>query len=118
MLIIPTSPVPAQVIQAPLGEQNCTLTIYQLDTGLFIDVLISAAGGVLMPIVYGVLCLNLNLIVRSAYLGFVGDFAWIDNQASVPTAGQDPNYLGLGSQFSLAYLSPSDLPAGLGVGVS
>ena len=113
MFIIPLQPVPAQNVQVQLDQQNCTLNLYQLDTGLYMDVSVSDA-----PVVIGVLCLNLNLIVRSEYLGFAGDFYWIDNFSSVPTNGSDPYYTGIGDQFSLAYLLPSDLPTTLGVGVS
>lgn len=115
MLIVPTLAVPSQVIQAPLGGQNVTINIIQKTTGVvavFMDVLVDN-----VPIISGVLCECLNLIVRSSYLGFIGDFVWIDNQAADPTASADPFYTGFGTQFSLAYLSPADLPA-LPVGVS
>ena len=115
MVIVPTLAVPYQVIQIPLGGQNVTLNIYQKTTGVvaaFMDVLVDNT-----PIISGVLCECLNLIVRSAYLGFVGDFIWIDNQASDPTDSADPYYTRFGAQFSLAYLSPADLPT-LPVGVS
>jgi hypothetical protein len=118
-LIVPVSPVPAQFFQVPLGGQNCFVNLYQLDTGLFMDLQVSGAGGVLTPIIYGAKCLNLNLIVRSAYLGFIGDFAWVDNNSPTnPAQGMDPYYTGLGAQFSLVYLSTADLPANLPAGVS
>jgi hypothetical protein len=56
-------------------------------------------------IVGGVICLNLNLIVRNTYLGFPGDLAFIDNIGET-----DPYYTGLGTQYSLAYIAPGDIP--------
>lgn len=113
MLIIPLSATPSQTAQVQLSGQNVTLNIYQRSYGLFMDVLLNNA-----VIVQGVICENLNLIVRSAYLGFIGDFCWIDNQATSPGAGSDPVYTGIGGQFSLAYLAPGDIPSDLGIGVS
>jgi hypothetical protein len=56
--------------------------------------------------VQGVICQNWNRIIRSAYLGFVGDFAFWDTQGS-----NDPTFGGFGSRFLLFYLEKSDLPA-------
>lgn len=113
MLIVPTQPLPSQIIQITLNGQNCTINLYQKRAGMFLDLLVNNA-----PIIYGAICENLNLIVRSAYRGFVGDLIFIDNETSVPTQGVDPIYTGLGFRFSLAYLFPTDLPATLRVGVS
>ena len=99
MQIIPVQAVPNQTLMAVLANQNTQLNIYQKNTGLFMDVLVSNNR-----IVAGVLCENLNRIVRSLYLGFIGDLAWIDNQGS-----SDPYYTGLGTRYSLAYLELSDL---------
>lgn len=46
----------------------------------------------------------MNLIVRSAYLGFIGDLAFIDTQGT-----SDPIYAGLGTRFQLVYLFPVDV---------
>lgn len=112
MQIVPLAAVPSQIVQAQLGGQNCTLQVTQKSTGLYMTVLVDN-----VVIVENVICQNMNLIVRSAYLGFIGDFCWIDNQATSPGTGADPVYTGIGAQFSLAYLAPSDIP-NLGVGVS
>jgi len=57
-------------------------------------------------IISGVICENLNRIVRDAYLGFSGDFAWYDTQGT-----SDPVYTGIGTRFVLLYLTPDDLAA-------
>ena len=116
MEIVPLAPTPSQTVSVVLEGQFVTLNVYQQAPGLwgydspappalYMDVIVAGAF-----IVAGVLCLNLNRIVRDLYLGLLGDFVWIDNTG----AGADPIYSGIGSQFSLAYLSPIDLPSGVG----
>jgi hypothetical protein len=103
MIIVPLKATPNQTMQILLGGQSCVLNIYQTDYGLFMDVFVNNAN-----IVYGVICQNLNRIVRSLYLGFVGDFAFQDTQGT-----SDPVYTGLGSRYQLIYLE-ADLPSGEG----
>jgi hypothetical protein len=104
MQTVPVQAVPNQTLQAQLGGQACTVNVYQLDYGLFMDVLVNGA-----PVVLGTVCENLNRIVRSLYLGFAGDFMWVDTQGS-----SDPVFTGLGSRFELVYLEVADLPPGVG----
>ena len=75
MMIIPIQPLPNQTMQVQLAGQSCSLNIYQNAYGLFMDVIVGQN-----QIIAGVLCENLNRIVRSLYLGFVGDFAFQDTQ--------------------------------------
>lgn len=104
MQVVPLQPLPNQTLNVELNNQACALNIYQKSTGLFMDVLVNGVG-----VIYGVLAENLNRIVRSLYLGFQGDFVFADTQGT-----SDPNYSGLGNQFILIYLSPSDLSANVG----
>lgn len=104
MLIVPLQPVPNQSVQCQLGGQACTLNIYQYAYGLFVDVLVGTTA-----IISGVIAENANRIVRSLYLGFVGDFVFQDTQGT-----DDPVYTGLGTRFQLVYLEAADLPAGEG----
>lgn len=101
MLIVPTLPVPSQTMQVNLANQICNIDLYQKDSGLFIDLYFQGQDA---PVVAGVICENLNRIVRDAYLGFTGDFVFIDSQGT-----SDPTFDGLGTRFSLAYLSADDL---------
>lgn len=98
MQTIPLQAVPSQSINVTLNGQDCTIRVYTLDTGLFLDLEVS--GDV---IVSAVICEDRTLIVRLAYLGFVGDLAFMDTQGT-----DDPLYTGLGSRWVLLYLSPSD----------
>ncbi|OIN06074.1 hypothetical protein BFS86_19385 [Shewanella algae] len=93
MEIIPLKPIPNQAVSVQLGQQNCQVNVYQKPTGLYIDLYVDN-----LLIIGGVIAENQNWIVRSAYLGFVGDLFFLDNQGS-----DDPNYMGLGGRFSLVY---------------
>lgn len=104
MLVVPTQAVPNQTFQVALAGQAVQINIYQYAYGLFMDVFVNG-----IPIVTGVICENLNRIVRSLYLGLVGDFIWFDTQGT-----GDPVYTGLGTRWQLVYLETADLPAGQG----
>lgn len=99
MQTVPLTAMPSQTLNAVLGNQNCTLNVYTLSTGLFIDVLING-----IAVISGVLCLNQVRTVRDAYLGFVGDLIFTDTQGT-----NDPDYTGLGSRYQLIYLEADDL---------
>lgn len=102
MQVVPTQAIPNQGIQVTLGGQQVSLAIYQTDFGLFLDLVSNGS-----PIIYGALCEDLNRLVRDAYLGFSGDFAWYDTTGD----GVDPVFTGLGDRFLLLYLEASDLDA-------
>lgn len=106
MQIIPLQAIPNQVLQVQLGGQNCTIALQQTSYAMFFTLTL---GSNAMPTVAGVNCENLNRLVRDAYLGFSGDFAFADTEGS-----SDPIYTGLGgpgARFQLAYFTPDDLAA-------
>ena len=104
MMVIPVQALPNQQLQAQLAAQACTIELVQMQYGLFCT--LSVSGSL---IVAGVICENINRIVRSLYLGFVGDLCFIDTQGDT-----DPVFTGLGTRYQLLYLEESDLPAGEG----
>lgn len=104
MLNIPLQPFPSQTLTVNLGSQNTQLYIYQKSSGLYIDVSVNNS-----LIIGGVICENLNRIVRSQYLGFIGDLAFADAFGT-----SNPVYTGLGTQYLLIYLELADLGLGLG----
>lgn len=106
MQIVPLQAVPSQTLTINLANQICTIDVYQKLSGLYMNLYIE---GQTDPVIGGVLCENLNRIVRDLYLGFVGDFCFIDSQGT-----SDPTYDGLGTRYNLAYLEASDLPVGQG----
>jgi hypothetical protein len=99
MLIVPLKAVPSQSLTVVLDGQYTQLNVYQKAFGLFMDVYVNN-----VLIIGGVICENLNQIVRSVYLDFQGDFTFLDNQGTA-----NPVYTGLGTRYSLVYLEPSDL---------
>lgn len=98
-LFIPLQPKPYQKLAVQLSNQACQIEIYQENYGLFIDLYVNNK-----LIIGGVICQNLNRIVRSVYLGFQGDLTFMDTQGA-----DDPIYTGLGSRFQFFYLEPADL---------
>lgn len=98
MNVVPLQPIPNQTLQIQLNGQPTTLNVYQLQYGLFVDVLFGAE-----PVIQGVLAHNLNWIVRSAYLGFDGDLTFFDTQGE-----EDPTYAGLGDRFVLIYFEAAE----------
>lgn len=109
MLVVPLQALPNQTLYTSLGGQNCTINVFQYAYGLFLDLYVGST-----LIVSCVICLNANLIVRSAYLGFDGDLAFVDTQGDA-----DPVYTGFGpgARYQLLYLTTSDVAALLPEGV-
>ncbi|TAM15973.1 MAG: hypothetical protein EPN65_16800 [Pandoraea sp.] len=99
MQVIPLAAVPSQVLSVLLAGQNCQIKVYQKTTGLYLDFSMNDA-----PVKSGILCLDRVLLIRHAYLGFVGDLAFFDTQGV-----SDPAYTGLGARWQLVYLEASDL---------
>lgn len=99
MLVIPLAATPSQKLNALLASQNCQIKVYQKTTGLYLDLSINDA-----PVKSGILCLDRVLLIRHAYLGFVGDLCFFDTQGT-----SDPTYDGLGARYQLVYLEASDL---------
>jgi hypothetical protein len=93
-LSIPLQPVPWQTVNVTLNNQAVSLNIYSRGAALYIDVGVGSQW-----ILYGVLCLNNNAIVRSGYFGLIGDLAFQDQQGS-----SDPTYDGLGTRYLLIYM--------------
>ncbi len=100
MQIVPLAAVPAPKLTILLGGQNCQIKVYQKTTGVYLNLSVNDA-----PIVSGVVCRDRVVLVRDAYLGFIGDLAFFDTQGT-----SDPKYTGFGARFQLVYLSPSDIP--------
>lgn len=98
-MLIPIQPLPNQSLQVQLANQPCTIQLIQTAYGLFCNLYISSN-----LIIGGVLCQNLNRIVRSAYLGFIGDLIFNDTQGAT-----DPIYTGLGTRYQFQYLETADL---------
>lgn len=105
---IPLKAVPSQTLAVTLGTQQCSINVYQKFYGVFLDLyaITDISGPVPALILGGQICQNRNLIVRSLYLGFIGDLVFVDTQGS-----SNPIYTGLGTRFLLTYLTPAEVLA-------
>jgi hypothetical protein len=105
MLVIPTKAVPSQSLGVVLAQQPCTINVYQTGQfdyeGIYVDLYVNNA-----LVIGGALGLIGVRIVRSVYLGFIGDLAFFDENLQNPTVR--PDYTGLGGRYFLAYLEASD----------
>lgn len=103
MFLVPLQAIQKQNILTNLDNETVQLNVYQLRYGMFIDIYVNAA-----LLIGAVICRNLTLIIRDNYwstnLGFAGDFIFNDLFGST-----DPVYTGLGTQYQLLYLSPTEV---------
>lgn len=99
MITVPLRPVPNQSLQVQLDNQPCTIDLAQTNYGLFMNLSVDNS-----LIVAGVLCQNKNRIVRSSYLGFSGDFVFVDTEGN-----SDPVYDGLGARYKLVWLTDDEV---------
>jgi hypothetical protein len=92
-LVVPLVATPAQDLSVTLGGQPVQLKVYAKTFGLYADIYVNNA-----LVVGGVVARNAVRLVRSQYLGFVGDLYFFD------TAGtSDPDFNEFGSRFVLIY---------------
>lgn len=98
MLRIPLTDTPSQSFKVTLLGQACRIELRQNSTGLYCSLYVNDE-----PIVLGVVCRHVAPIVRSLYLGFLGDLLFVDLQGQ-----QDPAYPGLDSRFALYYIEPGE----------
>lgn len=91
---IPLQATPNQTVLTTVNNQNCEINIYQRMTGLFFDLLVDG-----VVIVTTRLCVDRVPIIRNRSSGFVGEFYFYDK-----TGTQNPDYIGLGTNFILVYV--------------
>lgn len=84
---------PAQSLALPINGVVATLSFAQKLTGLYATIRLGNAA-----IAANVLCRDGAKLLNGQYLDFPGDFAFLDTQGS-----SDPDYLGLGARYVLAY---------------
>lgn len=101
MIFIPLQPIPNQSLTVTLNGQSTLLAVYQKGSFIYVDITTNGIAVRQCRMAH-----DRALLVRYAYLGFLGDLAFIDMQGKT-----DPFYTGLGSRYQLVYLSPADLLA-------
>lgn len=119
MQIVPLSANPNSTLQIVLAGQNCAIELRTLDGYAVTDAAnlgtdqkylaftLDVAG---VSITRTQNCLNLKrLLINRQYLGFAGDFMFVDTQPDPITGPADPQWEGLGTRWQLIYLEVSDL---------
>lgn len=110
---IPLAAVASQEVSVTLGGQACRIRLYARDLFVPVTTPISTDPPVYAQVrrlfmdlylddallLSGVPCQTNNRIVRDAYLGFVGDLAFLDTVGG----GDDPEVSGLGTRWVLSY---------------
>jgi hypothetical protein len=121
MQVIPLSAVASQTLSIALSGQAVQINLYQLGAG-------GAAAMYMDLISNGVQILTCRkcksygnipntrapfMLVGRHYLGFQGDFMFLDTQASSSNPTSPPEFAGFGvnGRWQLIYLSVSDLQA-------
>ena len=99
MYQVPTKPLPNQTFEVVLYGQNCSISLRQLNDNLYFSLTVN-------DVVHAtnVICRNAAPLVQAKYLGFLGNFLFVDFRGDL-----DPTYDGLGDRYFLVYLSESDL---------
>jgi hypothetical protein len=92
--VLQAQPVPSQIFQATLGAQNCSITLQQMSTGLYVSLSIDGT-----PIISGKRAVDRVNLIRQSYLGFTGFLYFVDTTGQ----GRNPHFAGLGSRFLLVY---------------
>lgn len=120
MQVVPLAAVPSQNFQIVLGGQNCAISLYLQNGYDFTDsTLETTEANLYFDLTYNgidvtncAICLNQKrLLINRQYLGFVGDFMFVDTQGT-----NDPQYTGLGGntpRYVLLYITPADIAAAI-----
>ncbi len=121
MQIVPLAPNPNETLQIVLAGQNCSIELRSLGGYATTDTISFDSPQPYLAFTLDVSgvsitrtqnCLNRKrLLVNRQYLGFVGDFMFIDTQPDFGTTGQDPQFSGLGTRWQLIYIEQADLDA-------
>jgi len=119
MQIVPLSAVPSQNFAATLGGQAVEVSLYVLGAGLaqamYMDLIAGGEPIYTARIVRAYSGLPDNappfMLVGARYLGFEGDFLFLDTQATATNPAEDPEPAGLGARWQLMYFSLADLQA-------
>lgn len=103
MLLIPLQATPSQAFQSTINGQSCNLAVYvKTDPNgnqkTYVDLQLNNVS-----LLSCKLAQNRTFLVRYAYLGFLGDLAFVDMQGQL-----DPAWQGLGTRYQLVYFEPAD----------
>lgn len=98
MEMIPLQAIPAQRLQVVLDDQNCTISLYQRGTNLYMDLAVDTD-----EVFNGAICRYGADIGQSPTLYFDGSLHFFDTQGQA-----DPQYTGLNERWILLYLEDGE----------
>lgn len=99
MTIIPLIAEPSQQFQIILDGQECTISVYQRNQRLYLDLDVDATR-----IVTGAVCLEGVSVVQKAQSQFTGSLHFVDTQGRAA-----PEWMGLGARWLLVYASAGEV---------
>lgn len=103
-VLIPLSAIPSQQFQIVLNGQDCEITVFTRNTGLFLDLIVDG-----QTVQDGAIILNGVPIIQAPNGFFSGTLCMHD------LWGEDnPEYTGLGERWVLAYYSATEKQPGNG----
>lgn len=117
MITVPLAAVPSQDFSITLGGQNVVIALYvlgaQAAARMYMDLTSNGEPIFSGRIVRAFSGLPQNappfMTVGARYLGFIGDFLYVDTQATPTNPGADPLPAGLGTRWQLLYMELADL---------
>lgn len=101
MIVVPLIATPSQDVKIVLNSQSCDIGVAQ--KGAHVYLTLSLPSG---SVLNSAIARDRVRLVREAYLGFIGDLAFVDLQGL-----DDPAWAGLGTRYILVYLDPSEVTA-------
>lgn len=103
MLELPLEATVNQEFLVTLGEQDCTIALYQRGAAMYLDLRVGAA-----TVVQGAICQPGMGIVQRATDAFQGQLYMLDER-SRPAEQQPPQWHGLGTRWRLYWLTPEEV---------
>ena len=98
MQIINTSQEPNQKFKTVVAEQNCEITLRTIGGAMYFSMSVDG-----VDFINSRVCRNGVTLVPTSYLGFKGNFTFVDYRGN-----NDPTYDLLNDRYFLIYLEESD----------
>ncbi len=94
---IPLAALTSQTVNVSLNGQDCAISVYQLFTGLYVDLIANGTTIFTCRLATD----RTNLARNQAYMGFQGQLFFLDMNGT-----DDPVYTDIGTRFILLYSPP------------
>lgn len=105
MLELPLEATPNQEFLIVLGDQDCTIALYQRGARMYLDLAVSG-----QTVRRGAICQAGEGILQGATDAFAGQLHVVDER-SQPDRQAAPQWEGLGTRWRLLWLTPAEVEA-------